>query len=199
MCRRRQLRWRSLSRLHSRSQVWICNWTRCGWGKAALESCAFIATVRQVKIPRVMLASIRRRVLDHMSKHPATRVIRNLSGDPYLNRWELLGNHRMFDIYLHEFLRSDDNRALHDHPGVSIAIVLQGKYVEWFRAEKYKLRTEGEVVLRRAATPHRIQIIESAPRAITVFLRGPKLRDWGFHCADGWRHHSDFHIRGCGT
>jgi hypothetical protein len=154
-------------------------------------------TVKAVKIPQVLLKPIRGRVLDHMRHYPPTRVIENLAGVPYLNRWELRGNHPTFDIYLHEFLRSDDSRALHDHPGVSMAIVLSGTYIEWFRSNKYTIRSEGDFILRRATTPHRIEIDQSAPGPITVFLRGPKLRDWGFHCADGWRHHRDFRTRGC--
>ena len=42
-----------------------------------------------------------------------------------------------------------------------------------------------------------IEIDESASAPVTLFIRGPKLREWGFHCASGWRHHSDFHTRGC--
>jgi hypothetical protein len=150
-----------------------------------------------VKIPRALLAPLRRRVLDHMANCPPTRIIENLTGAPYLYRWELRGNHPTFDIYLHQFLASDDNRALHDHPAASIAIVLCGEYTEWFQANKYKIRREGEIMVRRATTAHRIEIDEGEPRPVTVFLRGPKLREWGFHCASGWRHHSDFRVRGC--
>jgi hypothetical protein len=49
----------------------------------------------------------------------------------------------MFDIYLHQFLKSDDNQALHDHPAASVAIVLRGKYTEWLQTNKYKIRMEG--------------------------------------------------------
>jgi hypothetical protein len=150
-----------------------------------------------MKIPRALLVSLRLRVLDHMAKHPPTRIIKNLAGAPYLNRWELRGNHPAFDIYLHQFLRSDDNRALHDHTAASIAIVLRGKYMEWLQASTYKIRTEGDIVLRRATTAHRIEIDEAKPGPITVFLRGPKSREWGFYCMSGWRHHRDFRERGC--
>jgi hypothetical protein len=150
-----------------------------------------------MKIPRPLLELVRRRVMDYMRRYQPTRVIENLEGAPYLNRWELLGNHPVFDVYLHAFVRSDDNRALHDHPGVSLAIVLSGKYIEWFRSNKCKIRTEGDIILRRATTPHRIEIDRGAPSPITVFLRGPKMREWGFHCIDGWRHHRDFRIGGC--
>jgi hypothetical protein len=136
-------------------------------------------------------------VLRYISAHPPTRIIENLAGAPYLNRWELRGNHPIFDIYLHQFLKSDDNRALHDHPAASLAIVLSGKYTEWFKENKIRLRTEGDIIMRRASTAHRIEIDEGAAGPVTIFIRGPKLREWGFHCATGWRHHRDFNIRGC--
>jgi hypothetical protein len=151
----------------------------------------------QVKMPRALLERLKRRVLDYIGKYPPTRIIENLSGAPYLNRWELYGNHPIFDIYLHQFLKSDDNRALHDHPGASAAIVLEGSYLEWFNADEQKRRTAGDIIFRRSTTAHRIEIDESGLPPITIFFRGPKVRDWGFHCANGWRHHRDFQIRGC--
>jgi hypothetical protein len=51
---------------------------------------------------------------------------------------------------------------------------------------------EGDIILRRAATAHRIEIDQSGSPAITLFLRGPKLREWGFYSGRGWQHHHDF-------
>lgn len=36
---------------------------------------------------------------------------------PYLLRWFIIPRNRFFNIYLHKFLRSDDDRALLDHFG----------------------------------------------------------------------------------
>ena len=36
--------------------------------------------------------------------------------NPYLLRWFVIPRNPVFNIYLHRFLRSDDDRALHDHP-----------------------------------------------------------------------------------
>ena len=37
----------------------------------------------------------------------------------------------MFNLYLHEFSRSDDDRALHDHPWLfNLSVLLSGTYVE---------------------------------------------------------------------
>jgi hypothetical protein len=147
-----------------------------------------------LKIPRALLAPIRRRVLNHMAKYPPTRVIENLTGAPYLNRWELRGNHPTFDIYLHQFLKSDDNQALHDHTASSIAIVVRGKYTEWLHTNRYRIRTEGDILVRRATTAHRIEIDESQPGPLTVFIRGPKSRKWGFYTGSGWRQHDNWRV-----
>ena len=150
-----------------------------------------------MKLPIAIVIPLRRRVLNHMGNQPPTRIIEGAAGEPYLHRWELRGNNPNFDVYLHRFLKSDDSRALHDHPAASLAILLSGTYKEWFRASHYKTRTEGDAILRVATTAHRIEIDESRPGPITIFIRGPKLREWGFYCASGWRHHKDFHAYGC--
>jgi hypothetical protein len=62
---------------------------------------------------------------------------------PYLRRHWLIPRNRFFNIYVHEFLRSDDDRALHDHPWLFNAC--------W-----------------------------------TVFITGPVVRTWGFHCPKRW-------------
>jgi hypothetical protein len=42
-----------------------------------------------------------------------------IGGDsPYMLRWWIIPRNKFFNIYLHRFLRSDDDRALHDHPWV---------------------------------------------------------------------------------
>lgn len=50
--------------------------------------------------------------------------------NPYLLRWWLIPRNRVFNIYLHKFLRDDDDRALHDHPWFWCSIMLRGEYVE---------------------------------------------------------------------
>lgn len=50
--------------------------------------------------------------------------------DIYLRRWYVIPRNRFFNIYLHQALRSDDDRALHDHPWWNLSIVLKGGYWE---------------------------------------------------------------------
>jgi hypothetical protein len=46
--------------------------------------------------------------------------------DPYIRRWWVIPRNRWFNVYLHQFLRSDDDRALHDHPWANCSILLRG-------------------------------------------------------------------------
>lgn len=108
---------------------------------------------------------------------------------PYMLRWWVIPRNRFFNIYLHHFLRSDDDRALHDHPWWNLSVLLRGQYLEHTR-DRIRLRRAGYIVLRRATCAHRIELIDGP--VWTLFLTGPKIRSWGFHCPQGWRHWRKF-------
>lgn len=59
--------------------------------------------------------------------------IGNGAGDVFFWRYTLLKT-RWFSVYLHEFLRSDHDRCLHDHPWPFLSIILAGGYHEEMRA-----------------------------------------------------------------
>lgn len=113
-----------------------------------------------------------------------------IGGDaaPYLLRWWLIPRNRWFNIYLHHFMRSDDDRALHDHPWWNLSVLLDGRYVEHtISAGGVNVRRErraGEHKFRTARAAHRIELIDGP--CWTLFITGPRLRDWGFHCRLGW-------------
>lgn len=113
---------------------------------------------------------------------------------PYLRRWWVVPRNPVMNVYLHQFLRSDDDRALHDHPWASCSLVLDGSYVEHKIADggiHYRRRCRvGHVIFRRAKTAHRIEIDKGA--AWTLFVTGPVVRSWGFHCPGGWVHWREF-------
>jgi len=117
--------------------------------------------------------------------------------NPYLLRWWIIPRNRFFNIYLHKFLRDDDDRALHDHPWVSCSIVLSGGYTEYLKGGKKKWRVPFNIIFRRAVTAHRIRLFREIDSftgkmrpttAWTLFITGPKIREWGFHCPKGWTH-----------
>lgn len=110
--------------------------------------------------------------------------------NPYLHRWYLLPRNPILNIYLHRFLRDDEDRARHDHPWPSVSILLRGRYVEETPKGK-RLFCAGSVVLRRSTHTHRIELPEGK-HAWTLFITGPRLREWGFHCPRGWVHWREF-------
>lgn len=114
---------------------------------------------------------------------------------PYLRRWWVIPRGGRFNIYLHQVLRDDDDRALHDHPWWNVSILLRGGYVE-VMPNATKHRRAGHVVFRRAEAAHRLVLHRDASgRSIpcwSLFLTGPVVRQWGFLCPKGWRHWRDF-------
>ena len=126
--------------------------------------------------------------------------------DPYLLRWWVIPRNRFFNIYLHKFMRSDDDRALHDHPWANLSVVLRGAYVEVLPANangwpfdtrlRSVLRTRGAIVWRRAEDAHRVLLIaghDGKPMPCwSLFFTGRVVRQWGFWCPQGWRYYRDF-------
>lgn len=107
---------------------------------------------------------------------------------PYVRRWWVIPRNKFFNIYLHQFLRSDDDRALHDHPWVNLSILLKGEYWEHTIAaggvEHIAHRVAGDFKFRTPSSAHRIEVRDPC---WTLFITGPVVRTWGFHCPRGWR------------
>ncbi len=109
--------------------------------------------------------------------------------EPYLYRWWIIPRNRFFNVYLHQFIRSDDDRALHDHPWVWCSWMLAGTYTEHRIAaggiHVRRTYTAGAVRCALPSTAHRLEVERGC---WTLFFTGPVVRDWGFHCPGGWRH-----------
>lgn len=125
-------------------------------------------------------------------------------GDDYLRRWYVVPRNEFCSVYLHHILHSDDDRALHDHPWANTSIVLDGRYIE-HTPEGQFLRWAGQTVRREAETLHRLELVPGES-ALTLFITGPRVREWGFQCGHGWVPWQDFvdpddpgkQGRGCG-
>ena len=111
-------------------------------------------------------------------------------GNNYLRRWWLLPRNKWFNIYLHEINKSDDDRALHDHPWWNLSIILKGGYFE-VTPKGIRQRKRGQMILRSGKALHRL-VIPMGAQAVTLFITGPTYREWGFACPKGWRHWSIF-------
>ena len=130
--------------------------------------------------------------------------------DPYLRRHWLIPRNKFFNVYVHEFLRSDDDRALHDHPWLfNVSWLISGQYFEHTIAaggiNERVHRIAGDFKFRWGQAPHRIELLTNILQAgtpletrrqvpcWTVFITGPVVRQWGFHCQDaGWIHWKRF-------
>lgn len=124
-------------------------------------------------------------------------------GRDYLRRWYILPRNRWLNIYLHHIRKSDDDRALHDHPWLNMLIVLSGGYYEVsslpalpgsIPGYRWQWRPPGSVVFRKATSAHRLVLGGGVSRGCwrrerscwTLFLTGPRIRNWGFYCPKGW-------------
>ena len=141
-----------------------------------------------MRLPKPITKYLMKRVVRIMDEHPPDYVIGEPE-TPYMLRWWVISKNQIFNIYLHMILRSDDDRALHDHPFSNISILLQGNYIEHTIAQggvHYKvLRKEGDIVARFATKAHRLEILPDAPTAtISLFITGPRTREWYFHCVE---------------
>lgn len=159
------------------------------------------------------------------------------AGGPYLNRWFLTpwrnwqtrvrqraseqptrrnraiawACNLLPNLYLHQFLRDDDDRALHDHPSWAVSFILAGAYIEHTRESGVDTRRAWRAgSLRVLPTRHRHRIELFRDRLVdphadgtgpsadaflnyaaapcrpcwTLFLFGPAVREWGFWCGE---------------
>lgn len=109
--------------------------------------------------------------------------------DPYLKRWWIIKN-RFFRIYLHQMLKDDEDRALHDHPWYNLSIILKNGYEEITPVGTFT-RKFLHIIFRKAEYAHRLKLINNKP-SWSLFMTGPKIREWGFLCKQGWRHWKEF-------
>jgi hypothetical protein len=97
-------------------------------------------------------------VVNILDKLFEKRVIVNCDHDPYLNRWYVFRTKHV-SLFIHQFVRSDEDRALHDHPWNFLVIPIWRGYIEHSEAIP-----EPEVDLRafmeqRATIPVRRRVL----------------------------------------
>lgn len=185
----------------------------------------------QWTVPDIVLAWLKEWASRHFARRRAPNLVvgSDHPGGAYLWRWYVTPWRAWFDeispevrtwwqraivtatkrclpnLYLHRFMRDDDDRALHDHPSWALSLILHGGYIEHTIAA-------GGIHVRREYAPgclrflgtrhaHRIELHRDAEgRAVpcwTLFLFGPSVREWGFHCpVRGWVHWKQFTATG---
>lgn len=99
----------------------------------------------------------------------------SFEGDEYLRRYRII-RLPFLRVYVHNILRSDRDRHLHDHPWSFWTLILEGKYREHM-LDGVVERGKGSIGWRPATSLHRVEIVEPA---WTLVVCGPKWRTWGF-------------------
>lgn len=134
------------------------------------------------------LARMALRIIARVARGRPADVVIGTPDNPYLLRWWVIPRNHVFNVYLHRFCRSDDDRALHDHPWWWASWLLVGEYTEHtIRAggvHDRRIFRVGSFRVNGAKHAHRIEL--HAGPVWTLFVTGPKFRTWGFHCPAGW-------------
>lgn len=148
---------------------------------------------------------LRRLIRSHgrtTARKPDIRIPADMTIPPYMLRWWKIKRNAFFNIYYHNVRRSDDDRALHDHPWWNFSIVLVGSYFEHCIKEggvhtrtKYepgavRFRSSGKLAhrleLERWPDSYPDHIAGMEKPVFTIFITGPVLRRWGFHHQTRW-------------
>ena len=123
-------------------------------------------------------------------------VMDRVENEPYLERYYLFLRERErfpFNVFLHKFLKSDPD-DVHDHPWPYATLILKGGYWEWIPhfdtvgrkiGEHQVWRGPGHFRISKANSFHRIEL-DPDITAWTLFMPGPKQRDWGFLVQNKW-------------
>jgi hypothetical protein len=123
-------------------------------------------------------------------------VMDRVENEPYLERYYLFLRERNrfpFNVFLHKFLKSDPD-DVHDHPWPYATLILKGGYWEWIphfdtvgrKTGEYQVwRGPGHFRISKANSFHRIEL-DPDITAWTLFMPGPKQRDWGFLVKNQW-------------
>lgn len=152
------------------------------------------------------------RLQDYLAADPPDfQVIRGEDRLVYLRRWWVIRRNRFFNVYLHNMIL-DDDATLHDHPYASLSLVLTDGLQERYCLQpgwddlmrvprldgsqgpielrmRFRSPRAGDLVYRSSRLAH--QLIVKEP-AWTLFVTGPRVREWGFWCPSGWRKWSDY-------
>lgn len=152
-----------------------------------------------------------------LSKLLPFREIVDCEKQVYLRRWYLIRTSK-FAVFIHQFIKSDFERGLHDHPWPFIVIPIWRGYVEhherpcvicdYFAPERCQgCGGTGKMTAKHRVWPiigtrsrpaiyrHRVElfyeVVNGDKRPLpswSIFLRFKECREWGFWLPDGFMH-----------
>lgn len=112
---------------------------------------------------------------------------------PMMRRWVF--EVPWFSIRLHNFLRSDDMRHLHDHPWWFVTLILRGSYYDITEIDGERYASDrlkpGSIRFRPANHAHAV----STKGCWSIVVTGPINRRWGFWDRGIFRPVSDYFRR----
>ena len=123
-------------------------------------------------------------------------IMDRVNNEPYLERYYVFLKERTwfpFNAFVHKFLKSDPD-DVHDHPWPYATLILRGGYWEWVPQFNKQGKMIGEIAHWRrpghfrtssATSLHRIELDPSV-ECWTLFMPGPKQREWGFISRGVW-------------
>ena len=123
-------------------------------------------------------------------------VMDRVNDEPYLERYYIFLKERTwfpFNVFLHKFLKSDPD-DVHDHPWPYATLILRGGYWEWIPQFNKQGKINGEIAhwrkpghfrISSARSLHRIEL-DPTVECWTLFMPGPKQREWGFISCGKW-------------
>lgn len=137
-------------------------------------------------------------LLKLLAKFDRLRVIYDRDHQqPYMYRYYLLfkdkvqdqerANQLPFNLMLHKICASDPD-DLHDHPWWYATLILKGGYWEITPQGRF-WRGPCHFRIRGSQDLHRLELPEGGTGSWSLFLRGPKVRDWGFVKRGRWIYH----------
>lgn len=105
------------------------------------------------------------------------------AGVPLLRRYFILGESGSDDpkVVIHHLLRSDEDRAFHDHPWDYTTRLLTGRYIEHTPHSATEYRA-GDTLQRQAEHLHWLELPDGP--IWTLLMVGVRRRPWGFWAPD---------------
>lgn len=143
------------------------------------------------RLPSFLIEALSKPLLEMAATTEPSQVL-GKQDDDYLHRWYVERSRERGNVYLHRTLRSDVDYEMHDHPWDNVTIALTDLAEELQTADGRAViqRPAGSIIFRKATDRHRLIVAEPS---WTLFLTGPKVREWGFLMGNGsWMHNQDF-------
>ena len=131
-----------------------------------------------------MITKILFKLIKHLMKKRKCDLLVDID---YMERWYIIPRNRYFNIYAHYFIGSDAN-VPHDHPWYSFGWILKGEYIE-HTVYGSETKKEGSKTFR---TPNAFHWIEIDKPVYTLFITGPRIKNWGFLCGTKWIEHKKY-------